>query len=116
MPNADLKTPTDLSSNAAKSVKDALNAIQADPKGRTNPILQRQIEIMRTKATDKNTLGMSVPQLLAAQPGGGTTVAAPAATPPAPSGLPQPADRVVDQLYPTPSGPMKWTGTGWIKP
>jgi len=30
MPNADLKTPTDLSSNAAKSVKDALNAILAD--------------------------------------------------------------------------------------
>jgi len=27
MPNADLKTPTDLSSNAAKSVKDALNTI-----------------------------------------------------------------------------------------
>jgi starvation-inducible DNA-binding protein len=30
MPNADLKTPTDLSSNAAKSVKDALNTILAD--------------------------------------------------------------------------------------
>jgi starvation-inducible DNA-binding protein len=30
MPNADLKTPTDLSSNAAKSVKDALNVILAD--------------------------------------------------------------------------------------
>jgi starvation-inducible DNA-binding protein len=30
MPNADLKTPTDLSSNAAKSVKDALNIILAD--------------------------------------------------------------------------------------
>ena len=30
MPNADLKTPTDLSSNAAKRVKDALNAILAD--------------------------------------------------------------------------------------
>jgi starvation-inducible DNA-binding protein len=30
MPNADLKTPTDLSSNAAKNVKDALNAILAD--------------------------------------------------------------------------------------
>ena len=30
MPNADLKTPTDLSSNAAKSVKDVLNVILAD--------------------------------------------------------------------------------------
>lgn len=30
MPNADLKTPTDLSSNAAKSVKDALNTILAN--------------------------------------------------------------------------------------
>ena len=30
MPNADLKTPTDLSSNAAKTVKDALNTILAD--------------------------------------------------------------------------------------
>ena len=30
MPNADLKTPTDLSSNAAKNVKDALNTILAD--------------------------------------------------------------------------------------
>jgi starvation-inducible DNA-binding protein len=30
MPNPDLKTPTDLSSNAAKSVKDALNVILAD--------------------------------------------------------------------------------------
>jgi starvation-inducible DNA-binding protein len=30
MPNADLKTPTGLSSNAAKSVKDALNTILAD--------------------------------------------------------------------------------------
>jgi starvation-inducible DNA-binding protein len=30
MSNADLKTPTDLSSNAAKSVKDALNTILAD--------------------------------------------------------------------------------------
>jgi starvation-inducible DNA-binding protein len=30
MPTTDLKTPTDLSSNAAKSVKDALNAILAD--------------------------------------------------------------------------------------
>lgn len=30
MPTADLKTPTDLSSNAARSVKDALNVILAD--------------------------------------------------------------------------------------
>lgn len=30
MPNPDLKTPTDLSSNAAKNVKDALNTILAD--------------------------------------------------------------------------------------
>jgi len=30
MPNADLKTPTDLSSNATKTVKDALNIILAD--------------------------------------------------------------------------------------
>ena len=30
MSNADLKTPTDLASNATKSVKDALNAILAD--------------------------------------------------------------------------------------
>jgi starvation-inducible DNA-binding protein len=30
MPNADLKTPTDLSSNAAKSVQEALNTILAD--------------------------------------------------------------------------------------
>lgn len=30
MPTADLKTPTDLASNAAKSVKDALNIILAD--------------------------------------------------------------------------------------
>ena len=30
MPTSDLKTPTDLSTNAAKSVKDALNAILAD--------------------------------------------------------------------------------------
>jgi starvation-inducible DNA-binding protein len=30
MPNADLKTPTDLSSNATKTVKDALNTILAD--------------------------------------------------------------------------------------
>ncbi|HEX7848548.1 MAG TPA: DNA starvation/stationary phase protection protein, partial [Sphingomonas sp.] len=30
MPNADLKTPTDLSSNATRTVKDALNTILAD--------------------------------------------------------------------------------------
>jgi starvation-inducible DNA-binding protein len=30
MPNADLKTPTDLASNATKTVKDALNVILAD--------------------------------------------------------------------------------------
>jgi starvation-inducible DNA-binding protein len=30
MPNADLKTPTDLSSNATKTVKDSLNTILAD--------------------------------------------------------------------------------------
>jgi hypothetical protein len=27
-----------------------------------------------------------------------------------------PENRVVNQVYPTPNGPMKWTGTGWINP
>ena len=107
--------------SASGSVKDALDAIQADPKGRTNPILQRQIEVMRTKANEKNTLGMSIPQLLAAQPGGGATVAAPApapapapaATAASPSGLPPPANRPPG-MYPTPNGPREWTGTGWV--
>jgi hypothetical protein len=106
---------------ASGSVKDALDTIQADPKGRTNPILQRQIEVMRTKATEKNTLGLSVPELLAAQPNsGGATLTAPAAAAPAatsasPAALPPPATRPPG-LYPTPNGPMRWTGTGWTQP
>jgi hypothetical protein len=27
---------------------------------------------------------------------------------------PAPAQRVKDQVYPTPRGPMRWTGTGWL--
>jgi hypothetical protein len=32
---------------------------------------------------------------------------------PAASGIPAPADRKVGQVYDTPKGKMKWTGTGW---
>jgi len=61
--------------------------------------------------------GMSVPT-----PGGGifsgifgtTDRRATPAVPAAPTVAP--ADRVVNQVYPTPNGPMKWTGTGWIQP
>lgn len=30
--------------------------------------------------------------------------------------VPDPADREVGRSYPTPRGPMKWTGTGWVMP
>lgn len=33
-----------------------------------------------------------------------------------PAGIPAPDQREVDKTYPTPRGPMKWTGTGWVKP
>jgi hypothetical protein len=42
-----------------------------------------------------------------AMPGATAPVAAPAAAAP-------PAQRVPGQVYPTPKGPMKWTGTGWL--
>lgn len=43
-----------------------------------------------------------------------------AATPPvggsAASAIPIPSQRIPGNVYPTPKGPMKWTGTGWIAP
>lgn len=47
---------------------------------------------------------------------GGQTITMPFATgAPAPVIKP-PAEREVNKVYPTPQGPMKWTGTGWVKP
>lgn len=52
--------------------------------------------------------------------GGGTPTpppaTAPAPAPAAPGALPPPEKRVPGQTYPTPRGPMVWTGTGWIPP
>lgn len=41
-----------------------------------------------------------------------STPAAPAAT--AGAGAPPAAQRVVGKIYPSPKGPVKWTGTGWV--
>ena len=35
-------------------------------------------------------------------------------TAPPPAAAQPPRQRVVGQTYPTPRGPMKWTGTGWL--
>jgi hypothetical protein len=41
----------------------------------------------------------------------------PAPATPTPSAVPKlPADREAGHVYPTPQGPYKWTGTGWVKP
>lgn len=41
---------------------------------------------------------------------------APAATTAKTVALPPVDERKKDQVYPTPRGPMKWTGTGWVAP
>ena len=49
------------------------------------------------------------PRPPAASPPGGSPQ-----QPPQPGQVPPPNQRQVGQVYPTPKGPMKWTGTGWV--
>ena len=53
----------------------------------------------------------------AGKAGGGTPKpgAAPAAAPAKATTLPPLNTRVINQVYPTPAGPMKWTAAGWVK-
>lgn len=39
----------------------------------------------------------------------------PAGAPPA-GAVPPPAQRGIGEVYPTPKGPLKWTGQGWVQP
>jgi hypothetical protein len=57
-----------------------------------------------------------------AAPGGGSMLTGPGETVTGsetinvPASLPPVGERKSGQIYPTPRGPMKWTGTGWVTP
>lgn len=84
----------------------------SDPTDVVRERLDRLEEFMNT--TIDETKGVRLGSLKSRQSSIAPPIAPP--TPAAPTGIPPAAQRTAGQVYDTPKGKLKWTGTGWVSP
>ena len=100
-----------LTSLAIKATKGPLTPQEQATRNEIYQVMQA-LAIARGAAGPMTSQQFINPGVQAPQPS-----AYPGTQPPAPPGqVPPPNQRQVGQTYPTPRGPMKWTGTGWVAP
>lgn len=109
----DSETRRQLSSAATQLATDPESDYYQDPVGALDEAISKAtggkgISKDRKKLPGDWFIGTKVLTTGKPPAAGATTVQQPAAA------VPAPAQRVKGQVYQTPRGPMKWTGTGWV--